>query len=105
MDFIKQFEEYSTIKLLRIIDSPDDYQPEAVEAAKVILSNRQLSEEDIEIARGNLNAEKREEVRKENEFKDKVTSVYKSAFDSVNPMNKRNLVAEKIIRNITVVFV
>ena len=104
MDFIKQFEAYSNMQLLRIIDSPNDYQPEAVEAAKAIISNRRLTEEEIETAKGELDAEKQEKERKENKFKDKVTSVYKSAFDSVNPMNKRNLTAEKTIRNISIFF-
>jgi len=99
MDFIKQFEEYSTIQLLRIIDSPNDYQPDAVEAAKTIISNRQLPEEEIEKARDELNGEKRE---KERELKDNPKDVYQSVFDAVNPVHSGILIPEKAIKIISI---
>ena len=99
MDFIKQFEKYSTIQLLRIIDSPNDYQPDAVEAAKTIISNRQLPEEEIEKARNELNGEKRE---KERELKDNPKDVYQSVFDAVNPLRSGILIPEKAIKIISI---
>ena len=104
MDFIKKYEAYSTIQLLRIIDSPDDYQPDAVEAAKAIISNRRLSEEEIEIARDGYNAEKQEEERKGKELKDNPKNVYNSIFDIVNPMKGGSLAAEKRVKIISAVF-
>ena len=101
MDFKKQFEKYSIHQLLRIIDKPNDYQSDAIEAAKAIISNRQLSEEEIGIARDELNVEKQE--HKENATKDKPTDVYKTVFSIVNPVNDGALVAEKAIRIISVV--
>ena len=104
MDFIKQFEEYSTIRLLSIIDNPNDYQPDAVDAAKTLLSDRQLSDEEIELARNELNAETQTKEQKERASKDKLTNAYKYVFDTVNPMKEKNSSAEKTIRNITVAF-
>ena len=105
MEFIKKYEAYSTIQLLRIIDSPNDYQPDAVEAAKAIISNRQLSEEEFEIARDGYNAEKQEEERKEKGLKDNLKNVYNSIFDIINPMKGGSLVAEKRVKIISAVLV
>ena len=98
MDFIRQFETYSTIQLLRIIDSPNDYQPNAVEAAKKIISSRQLSGEEFEIAKGVLDAEKREK-----EQKDKLKNIYKSFFDAVNPTHHGTFIPQNTIRLISIV--
>ena len=45
-DFFQRFEHYSNVELLKIIKRPEDYQPEAIEAAQQILSIRNISEED-----------------------------------------------------------
>jgi hypothetical protein len=45
-DFTEKFTAYSNTDLLKIIDSPDDFQPLAVETAKSIFASRQLSDKD-----------------------------------------------------------
>ena len=97
MDFITQFEKYSNHQLLKIINSPNDYKPNAIEAAKTIISNRQLSDEEIE----EFNTEYQE--LREKTTKDKPTELYKNVFDFVNPLKGGALIPEKVIRIITVV--
>lgn len=46
-DFYQQFKSYSTIELLKIIKRPSDYQPDAVAIATEILSQRQITPDEI----------------------------------------------------------
>ena len=48
----QRFEQYSNIELLKIVHRPDDYQPEAVETARQILTSRVISaneKEEVEL--------------------------------------------------------
>ena len=45
MDFENRYKNYSSAKLLDIINHADDYQPKAIEAAKKELSSREVEEE------------------------------------------------------------
>lgn len=49
-DFYQQYKDYSNIDLLKIVKQPENYQPAAVAAAENILSERQLSAEEISTA-------------------------------------------------------
>jgi hypothetical protein len=42
LDFTDLYKDYATIELLKIVQRPGDYQPEAVDAARKILENRQV---------------------------------------------------------------
>jgi hypothetical protein len=51
MEFYEKYKTYSNSELLKIIEIPNDYQSQAVETAKTIFSDRQLSEDEIKVAK------------------------------------------------------
>ncbi len=57
-EFAKRYQSISDSALLNILQNPEDYKPEAIEAAQVEWDKRALNEEDIEQA--NLILEKKE---------------------------------------------
>ena len=106
-DFTEKFSTYSNTDLLKIIDSPDDFQPLAVETAKTIFSSRQLSDKDIEIAKAELDALKQEKEAKDQKKKDlenKVKNIAASVFSTVNPIQAETPNSDKIIKVISIVF-
>lgn len=48
-DFYQQYKDYSNIDLLKIIKRPDDYQPAAVTVATQLLSERQVTSEEVHL--------------------------------------------------------
>jgi hypothetical protein len=56
-DFKEKYKAYTNLQLLYILNNSDDYQPEAVEAAKEIISGRQLSPEEIAMLKEDLETE------------------------------------------------
>jgi len=101
MEFNERFNTYSNTELLRIIDNPDGYQPNAVETAKTIFSDRQLTEEEIEIAKNELEIERQDKLKKEQKkrvVEDKLKNVGKSILDNVNPIQNETPTTEKTIR-------
>ena len=87
-DFTEKFKTYSNTDLLKIIESPDDYQPLAVETAKIIFSSRQLSEEDIENAKADLESQRQEkEIQTQKKRKIALTAEYvKNIAKSIHPI-------------------
>jgi hypothetical protein len=81
-DFHKQFKDYSNIDLLKIVRQPANYQPAAVKAAEDILSDRQISAEEISVADQYIqDVENSEKNKKEkiNELKHKVADFLEPA--------------------------
>lgn len=60
MEFTDRYKNYSNSELLKIIDNPNNFQPLAVETAKAIFESRQLSDEDIEIAKATIAIQRQE---------------------------------------------
>ena len=107
MEFDEKFKTYSNTDLLRVIENPNDYQSQAVETAKTIFSDRQLSEMEIKIARDELEFERQEKLSKEQQkraVENKVKNVGKSIFDHINPIQKETPTSEKTIRIISILF-
>jgi hypothetical protein len=105
MKFSEKFKTYSNVDLLRVIENPDDYQPQAVETAKNVFADRQLSEMEIETAKDELEVEKQGKLIKEQQkraVEDKVKNIGKSVFDHINPMQKETPTSEKTIRIISI---
>jgi hypothetical protein len=106
-DFTEKYTTYSNTDLLKIIDSPDDYQPLAVETAKTIFASRQLSDKDIEIATAELDALKQEKEAKDQKKKDletKMKNVAASVLSTVNPIQAETPNSDKIIKIVSIVF-
>ena len=107
MEFYERFKTYSNADLLRIIENFADYQPQAVEAAQNIFSDRQLSDIEIKIAKDELEIEQQKRTEKEQKKKaveDTVTNVGKSVFDHINPIQKDLPSSERTIRIVTILF-
>lgn len=107
MEFAEKFKTYTNTELLRIIDNPDGYQPNAVETAKTIFSDRQLTEEEIKIAKDELEIERQEKSNKEQKkraVEDKFKNFGKSILDNVNPIQNETPTTEKTIKIISLLF-
>ena len=106
-DFTEKFKTYSNTDLLKIIEIPDDYQPLAVETAKIIFSSRQLSEEDIENAKADLESQRQEkeiQTQKKRNLENKVKNIADSFIETINPIQTGTPSVEKIILIISIVF-
>jgi hypothetical protein len=93
--------------LLKIIDNPNDFQPLAVETAKNIFASRQLSTEDIEIAKSELamlQQEKEVQDEKKKVLENKVKNIGSSLIDTLNPIQSTAPTTDKIIKIISIVF-
>jgi len=107
MELARKFNTYSNADLLRIIESCDDYQPRAVEIAKAILASRQLSEKEIQIAKEELDVQKRQQEEKSNskwnlekEIKNKGALI----LNNLNPIQMQAPDTAKTINIISLVF-
>ena len=103
MDFSEKFKTYSNADLLRIIENPNDYRAQAVEVAKNIFSDRNLSEMEIQTAKNELEIAKEEKIKIEQE-KTAVENKVKSIFDRINPVSSKIPTTEKTIRIISILF-
>lgn len=107
MEFNEKFKTYTNTELLRIIDNPVGYQPNAVETAKTIFSDRQLTEDEIKIAKDELEIERQEKLNKEQKkraVEEKFKNIGKSILDNVNPIQNETPTTEKTIRIISLLF-
>ncbi|HLN96755.1 MAG TPA: hypothetical protein VK183_14060 [Flavobacterium sp.] len=107
MDFKAKFTTYTHTELLRIVNNPGRYQPEAVETAKALLAERQLTDEEIRIAEDALEAEKRESDEKERRQKaveDTFRSLGHSLLEKLNPIQEGSPTTDKTIRLISLLF-
>ena len=83
------YKTYSTTALLRIIENPGDYRPEAVKTAQDELQTRNLTSDDIDKARAELEAEPQELAAKR-ERRDEIKNMLKEKgsgiMDYINPI-------------------
>lgn len=107
MDFREKFLTYSNMELLKILVNPDDYQISAIQTAKAILEERQLSEEEIQKAKKALETEKQNALKIEQQtqlVEAKLKSLGKSLLESVNFIQDKAPSIEKTIKAISVLF-
>lgn len=74
--FHDQYKDYSNIELLKIVRRPNDYQTAAVDAATLILKEREISQTDIQQIDtyfGELDTKAKLKTDKINSYKDKAT--------------------------------
>ena len=104
-DFTERFKTYSNSQLLEIIESPEDYQPDAVKTAEAIISSRQLTDKEIELAKIELDAEKQKIISKgwhEQKLNKKLKNFGESALENINPIQRKSFSAAKTIKIISV---
>ncbi len=105
--FAERYKTLSHSDLLVILLSADDYQPEAVEAAKVEIASRNLPAGELEAAQNEATAameEKQNKKDKKEAVENKVKDFGQKAFDSVNPIQKSQVSTEKLISIIALIF-
>jgi hypothetical protein len=58
-DFLTLYKDYSNAQLLKIVQQPDNYQPDAVSAANQVLATRQITDVDLQTVHEEMAAETR----------------------------------------------
>lgn len=102
MNFAERYKTYTNTELLRIIDNPGDYQPEAVETAKDIFASRDLSDKEIETAGKELEAEKQQESDRKEKI-DRIKNKASSILDEANPIRSKIPPEDKIINIVSII--
>jgi hypothetical protein len=107
MNFEEKFRSYRDSELLNIIECPDDYQKPALEAARKILHERNLTDDEFKVAKEELNARRQiedQKKQKQKAFDDKIQSIKNSVLDNINPIPAQPRAPERIIRGVSIVF-
>lgn len=103
-NFTTLYKTWTTDKLLDIVDNPNDYQPLAVEAARLELDSRQLTQEQLANAKAEQDLIRQDKANKQQKVKDiedKVKSVGSSLVDNFNPIQKETPTTDKYIKIIS----
>jgi hypothetical protein len=98
--FAERYKKLSNADLLKIIDTPANYQPLAIDAAHDEVINRQLSEEDLFIARADNEIKLQEQQKKSNqveEFQNKAKNFTRTVADTLNPIQETTPSTDRII--------
>lgn len=106
-EFIERYKTLSNSDLFRVIENQSDYQAKAVQAAKLEIEKRNLSEHDVSKAKDELEAE-RENRKKNNDKRTEVEQKIKTygtlILNMIDPIQKTSPKAERLIGLITIVF-
>lgn len=101
------YDNYSNAELLYIIQNPSKYQSLAVQAAKKIIANRNLSENEIVAAQAELHkkaTQKKQEETQKKDFENRLKEQILSFFQSFNPIQSEEIPTLILVRNLSVVF-
>ena len=105
--FTERYKTLSAAALLKIIATPNDYQPLAIEAAKDELAARQLTSEELSEANAENEAELQEKqlkTEKRNAIENKVKNIGTSLIDAVHPIQRTPPSANRTINILSIVF-
>jgi hypothetical protein len=106
-DFTTYYKTISNTELLGILENSNDYQPEAIEAARRELINRELTDAELTEAKKPLletKAHKEKQQEKIKAIEDKVRTAGAGFIETLNPIQSGIQSSEKIIRFIVLVF-
>src|SRR5690554_323782 len=107
MSLEEKYKEYTNKQLIKVIVKADDYQPEAVQIAKTIVSEREITPEERDEINETIEIEKKaqkEKEKKKRELEEKVSNRIKSIFNEINPLNKTEPNGQKIVKLVFWVF-
>jgi hypothetical protein len=105
-DFTEHYQKISNTELLAILDSPEEYQELAVEAAKEELNRRSLSEKEINEARQPLELKKEQKIKqveKVKQFESVIKTAGQNFIDTINPIQSKIHSEEKTINLIVII--
>ncbi len=103
--FSEQYQSLSNTELLEIVSRAVDYQPFAVDAARQELKVRQLTAEQIQEAKRELQFKKQAKENKKHKIRaieEKVKSTGVSALEVLNPIKKEKPTTDKSINYISI---
>ncbi|HNO70679.1 MAG TPA: hypothetical protein PKO16_02785 [Bacteroidia bacterium] len=101
--FLERFQSYTASQLIEILNNKNSYQPLAVEAAQLELENRQLTEEEINIAKEEIQKKEQYEIQKqETSIKNKIKSIGFAAIAKINPLNTTQHIEGRFIKTICI---
>src|SRR5687767_2548516 len=101
--FAAYYRTISNHELLEILSNPNEYQNEALEAAKAELSSRNLSEEELQDAREILTSKQNQKIRQKEKIQaieDKIKQPGRTFYDTFNPFNSETPKTERTLRAI-----
>jgi hypothetical protein len=107
MSLEEKYKEYTNKQLIEVVIKADDYQPAAVEMAKLILQQRDISNEEREQVKKAIEIEETTQEIKEqrkSESEDRIISFIKKLFNKINPLDKSEPATNKIINLTGLVF-
>ena len=91
MNLEEKYKEYTNKQLIEVIIKADDYQPQAVEVAKKILYQRDISNQEKDELIQTIESEKHSEEKlkvKQFEIEKKRIQTLKKTFNKINPFDK-----------------
>lgn len=106
-EFQKRYQSFDNQKLLKIIENADSYQASAVEAAKLELSKRNVSSDEIQFVKdeiSNEKAKKEERKRQITEVENKAKKAGTDFFDIINPIQNKDYTTDRKISTIVIFF-
>lgn len=106
-DFNERYQNYSNLELLRIIENPNSYQPQAVETAKAMLAGRQLPQQELDALMADIAREKQTrltEEQKKKEFEAKLKAAGESVFSAISPIQAKGSNVDSLIKSLTMFF-
>ena len=74
-DFLVYYSGHSTVELLKIIEQKDNYQPDAIEAAKKILSERNYSMDELSAAKAEIYSVVNKKIERRKKINKKVNKI------------------------------
>ena len=83
-DFYDKYKDYSNIDLLKIVRRPSEYQVAAVDGATQILSEREITQSDIDQVDNyfdEIDTETKRKTDKINSYKEKATDFFQPVFE------------------------
>jgi hypothetical protein len=107
MDFFEIYNSYSNLELLWVIENPNDYQPEAIETAKLIIVSRNLSEEEFQSLQKELENLRNEKILKDtnkNKLNQFFPNCVNNIFSNLSPSPNDQLVGNRLIITIAIAF-
>jgi hypothetical protein len=106
-DFSEYYKTLSTLELLIILENPGDYQLPALEAAKREMQNRELSPNEINAVKEQMEAarlQKEKQKEKVKVIEDTIKKAGNTIIDTLNPIQSGIPTTDKLIRFIVIAY-
>lgn len=106
-EFQKRYVSFDVQQLVKIIEDADNYNPIAVEAAKLELSKREISAEEIQSIKDNISDKKAKSEERQQQVKqleNKAKNAGATLLDSLSPIQKTPQTLDRKINLISIIF-